>query len=356
MPALEDFIEAKRILSKQLLKRGLEGEVTRHIWTMDVSAASEMAKTNVHAVGVGRKLVEGKASREFCIRLYVTQKLPVAWLTKRAHLPKEIDGLPTDVIESPPPFFAVKKKGENIRAAAASCSDARQARQRPIVAGISAAHNQVTAGTLACFCKSKLPHENRDIVYGLSNNHIFANLNRAQPGDLIRQPSPLDGGNPSDVFATFTRCVKLFLNGTTPNRVDAAIVAVSPDIGCRFEICGIGTITGTESPREGALVRKHGRTSGYTEGRISDVAYDGLIGMDSSAPGVAALFQNQIRIDRVNSFPNFALPGDSGSLVISKTHQTAVGLFFACPASGNYGIANPIAGVLDEMQIELIIT
>jgi hypothetical protein len=354
MAALEDFLEAKTILSKQLLKRGLEGAATRRLWMMEVSAAAAVARSNVHAVGVGRKIVHGKSSREFCVRLYVVQKLPKSLLDKEAQLPQKVDGLPVDIIESPPAFLAARKKRRIIRAAATSCSDSRQAKQRPIVGGISAAHNQVTAGTIACFCRSRLPQENRDVVYALSNNHVFANINRAQPGEGIYQASPLDGGTQSDEFAKFARSVNLILGGTTPNRVDAAIVEVSPEIACRFEVCGIGAITGIQSGKDGALVRKHGRTSGYTEGRISDVSYDSLISIDSNNPAVVALFHDQIRIERTDPFTHFALPGDSGSLVVSKDRQTAVGLFFACPASGSYGVANPIDAVVNEMQIELI--
>ena len=101
-------------------------------------------------------------------------------------------------------------------------------------------------------------------------------------------------------------------------------------------------------------VRKHGRTTGYTEGAISDESYDALVGMDHNDPNVVGLFQSQFRIERAPAFPAFGRGGDSGSLVVSKATPNAVGLYFAGPESGSYGIATPIADVLSQMQIELV--
>ena len=101
-------------------------------------------------------------------------------------------------------------------------------------------------------------------------------------------------------------------------------------------------------------MRKHGRTSGYTGGTITDESYDAVVGMDHNNPNVVGLFQAQFRIDRTPGFPAFGLGGDSGSLVVNKSAANAVGLYFAGPPSGSYGIANHISDVLSQMQIELI--
>lgn len=101
-------------------------------------------------------------------------------------------------------------------------------------------------------------------------------------------------------------------------------------------------------------VRKHGRTTGLTEGRISDLTYDVLVGMDHMDPTIVALFEDQIRIEQVAPHPAFGLGGDSGSLVVTSDGNRAVGLYFAGPEGGAYGIANPIDEVLAKLQIELI--
>jgi hypothetical protein len=102
------------------------------------------------------------------------------------------------------------------------------------------------------------------------------------------------------------------------------------------------------------LVRKHGRTTGYTEGEVTDDAYDALVGMDHNDPSVVALFEDQMRIERTPPYPEFGLGGDSGSLVVRRDGPAAVGLYFAGPQSGVYGIANHIQDVLNELEVQLL--
>jgi hypothetical protein len=132
------------------------------------------------------------------------------------------------------------------------------------------------------------------------------------------------------------------------------VLAVMPDVACEFSICGIGRIAGIEAARAGNRVRKHGRTTGYTEGEITDVSYDALIGADPRDPNVLALFEGQIRIGRADGYPEFALPGDSGALIVNAERPKAVGLFFACPSSGEYGVANQIKEVVDRLEIDFV--
>jgi hypothetical protein len=101
-------------------------------------------------------------------------------------------------------------------------------------------------------------------------------------------------------------------------------------------------------------VRKHGRTTGYTEGEVTDESYDALIGMDQSDPSLVALFENQMRLERIGPYPAIGLGGDSGALVLSKDQAQAVGLYFAGPPSGLYGVANHVEDVLSELEIQLL--
>jgi len=218
------------------------------------------------------------------------------------------------------------------------------------VAGISAAHHGVTAGTISCFCKS----DNSADAFVLSNNHVFAKTNAGKVGDALLQPGPADNGTQNDSFASLHRYVGLHLDGQTPNRVDAAIGRLRSDISRVPGVCTIGQIAGTERGTEDMVVRKHGRTTGYTEGVITDESYDALVGMDSHAPNVFGRFEDQNRIAAVPPYPSFALGGDSGALVLAKSSSKAVGLYFAGPASGVYGVANQIEDVFAELEIELL--
>jgi hypothetical protein len=296
------------------------------------------------------------------VRIYVVQKIADSLLPPRDRLPSSLDGILTDVIESPPAFILSpttarrssrrRKSGVSV-AAAAACSVNRQKRQRPIVAGISGAHRDITAGTLGYFCCSTRHGDNPGDLFVLSNNHVFANVNQAHIGDDLYQPGPADGGTVADHFADLTRFVSIALGGEIPNRVDCAIGKLRSGVASTLEVCSIGRITGLASATEDMQVRKHGRTTGYTEGVVTDESVNALVGMDHGDPSIVALFENQIRIERIAPYPAFGLGGDSGSLVVMKAETKAVGLYFAGPPSGVYGLANHIQDVFNELEIKL---
>jgi hypothetical protein len=362
---MTDLNAAKTFLCDQLLQLGLGGGVVSKSPTISVAAAVAGAGRNVHAIGIGRKITEDKKDGSNCVRVYVVQKLPLSLLSPRDVIPKIIDGVPTDVIESEPPFaFAAKKrtakKTSRKRSArpkrsattSASCSQNRRKRQRPVMGGISAGHRDITAGTLGCFCKSTNPSDDADQLFALSNNHVFANVNQALVGDPLYQPGPADGGGINDYFAALHRFVPIQLGGVLANRVDAAVGRPIPSVAVDPDICMIGNISGTAQAVDDMLVRKHGRTTGYTEGRVDDVDYTGLVGMDHNDPIVVGLFENQLRIVADGPEP-FGLGGDSGSAVVHRTDQDVVGLYFAGPPSGMYGLANRIENVLAELEVTI---
>ncbi len=364
-----DLIQAKQVLSARLLTAGLRGGALWRPRALNVAAAVVSAGRNVHAVGIGAKVTEGRTTTTSCIRIYVIQKLPLSLLPQRDQLPRQIDGIPTDVIEAPPAFAALKRARKKITRAAAApgttavlgavtagptCSDQRQARQRPVVAGISTAHHDVTAGTLAYFCRSTSHGDDPAQIYVLSNNHIYSNLNRAVVGDPLYQPGPIDGGVAADHFADFVRAVPLQLDGTNPNRVDAALGSLLPRVPFDLEVCTIGKITGTARAVENMQIRKHGRTTGYAEGTVSDELIDAIVAMDPDDSSKVGLFQNQMRLVPAAPFTAIGLGGDSGSLVVNKSASEAVGLYFANPSTGEYGYASHIADVLADLEIELL--
>lgn len=365
MSKMSEIRAAKQEVSASLLRAGWRGGVVGRRTVLSVHAAVASAGSNVHAVGIGRKVVADSTTTTPCVRLYVVQKIAESLLPPRDRLPSDVAGIPTDVIESPPAFLAAKKKSSARRvkkkkaggvtaAAVPACSASRQAEQRPVVGGISAAHFAVTAGTISCFCCSTHQEDDPSAIFVMSNNHVFADVNKADLGDGLYQPGPADGAMPADHFADLHRFVTIDQATGSTNRVDAAIGALRSGVKFKAEICTIGRINGTDEADEDMVVCKHGRTTGYTEGVVADVAYDALVGMDHSDSSKVAMFQDQIRIEAAPGEPYFGLGGDSGSLVVCKSSAAAVGLYFAGPASGFYGIANHIADVLNELQVDLL--
>jgi hypothetical protein len=89
-------------------------------------------------------------------------------------------------------------------------------------------------------------------------------------------------------------------------------------------------------------VKKMGRTTGYTEDKIIhtdatiDVEYD---------EGLIATFEDQLLAGPMSA------GGDSGSLILHKDLNKAVGLLFA--GSGSVTIINPIKFVIDALGITM---
>jgi hypothetical protein len=141
-----DIKLAKQALSGRLLHAGLRRGPSAQLMAMTVSQAVANAGCNAHAIGIGMKVVKGKATRQKCIRIHVTQKIADSLIPPRDAIPKEIDGIPTDVIESAPAMIQVARKKSTAKArkaeskpagkgsknvASNACTLNKQNRQRP---------------------------------------------------------------------------------------------------------------------------------------------------------------------------------------------------------------------------------
>lgn len=345
----DEIIAARQSISERLLAAAVSVQGAGLVRTMRIADAATGAGANVHSVGIGKKIVEGRETGTLAIRIHVIQKMPESALSPAQRLPSTVEGIPTDVIESSLAFLA-----GGIGAPPPVCTAFRRKKQQRLIAGVSAGYPAVFGGTIGYFCRSTRPDDDPAAVYLLSNNHVFANLNEARAGDPLYQPGVVDGGGLSDTVATLTRWVPLHTGGSTPNLVDCAIAQLSSGVPYSVECCSIGPVLGTAQPFCGMRVRKHGRTTGYTEGKVSEVAADVTAALDHGGSRVLVRFTNQIRIEPAGNYTAFGLPGDSGSLVVDATSQNAVGLYFADPLNGAYACANPITDVLAALQIALL--
>ena len=311
---------------------------------------------NVVGLAVGHKVVGGVETGEPCITVYVERKRPEAELRRRDIVPKALDGVRTDVVETGP--FRARILQEAREAP-------RTSRVRPAPGGVSIAHERVSAGTLGCLVRRR---DGGPVI--LSNNHVLANGNAAARGDPILQPGPADGGRPEDgiarladfvpiVFAerepgTFGRLLERALGPVLAafglgvrrlptgraNLVDAAIAEpLAPDLVTE-EVLGIGLVRGTAEAEIGTRVRKSGRTTGLTSGRI--VGLDAVVRVDYG--GRSAVFRQQVVSDVLSK------GGDSGSFVVDEQNR-AVGLLFA--GSDVSTLLNPIGAVLEALGLHV---
>jgi len=321
-------------------------------------AAELLARRNVVATGVGYKVVQGERTETPCIICSVERKLLASVLSASDLVPAQLEGIPTDVIET-----------GRIRA-----WQAPTGRFRPAPGGVSIGHKDITAGTLGCWVR-----RNGEWVI-LSNNHVLANSNEAEIGDAILQPGPYDGGtNPADQIAVLKDFVPIelvglpdnpsgcsvaggiaeFLNAIASavgsdtrlravspraageNLVDAAIASPLRQEDVEAEILNIGAIAGVISGELGMAIKKMGRTTGLTEGEIQQV--DVTVNVQYGG-GRTALFKDQLMAGAMSQ------GGDSGSAVLDTQNQL-LGLLFA--GSEQSTIINRIEHVFSALDLTL---
>ena len=375
MPNFQQFLQAQASFESQIL-----------------------AKPNVVGVAVGLKEHEGQWTDTMALVVLVQQKLPLTALSAADRVPREIDGIQTDVYE-----VGVLRAQQLLPPTS---------RFRPeIPAGVSAGHFAITAGTLGAVVKDRMTGEK----LLLSNNHVFANSNDALLGDAILQPGPADGGqDPGDQVARLERFVPLtyvedanqplpngggtnptptptpppgcnsvvsalaaFTNGvaslvgskervvatassqalmfsgspqtvnvqttSTDNVVDAALAKPIDPTMFSNDLRHIGGITGTKAPQIGMTVRKAGRTTDYTQGMVTLLNATVNVGYVTARGPRTARFTGQVITQPMSQ------GGDSGSLIVDSTENRAVGLLFAGSAMAT--IFTPIDVVLAALNV-----
>lgn len=231
---------------------------------------------------------------------------------------------------------------------------------RPVPIGVSTGHPDITAGTIGCRVKDANGN-----VYVLSNNHVYADENRAQkktedgyPGDNVLQPGPYDEGvDPADAIGTLYDFEPIVFSTSASNEIDAAIAAINPmDNG---DLCvgnttpdnGYGTPKSqTAAPYVGQSVTKYGRTTSLTKGVVNGINATVNVTYDQ---GVAR-FTGQILISPLKRNQPFSAGGDSGSLIVAERgadERKPVGLLFA--GSRVTTVANPIDAVLNRFGVTI---
>jgi hypothetical protein len=328
------------------------------------SQSDILKKANVIGVGVGFKETEGKKTKELSLKVLVRAKTPVSALSAKDLIPKEMDGIRTDVLAVGDVYAFQNHK----------------ARHRPAMPGISIGHYSITAGTFGAVVRDATTNER--LI--LSNNHVLANSNSASKGDAIIQPGAADGGrSPQDRIADLERFVTIKFQGggggggggddsscpiakffssllnvfasasgsgtrlkpvkisaNEANLVDAAVAKPINDEIISDDTMELGVVSGSVEAAIDMNVKKSGRTTGFTEGIVHTLDATISVGYGTKT----AVFENQILTGDMSD------PGDSGSLVVDESNR-AVGLLFA--GSTTVTVINPIAAVLSQLNITI---
>ncbi len=294
-------------------------EMARIIEVQDKHEKSLLDLDNVVGVAASLKMTGGKPTNNWGLTVLVEKK--VAKVSKAARVPATIDGVKTDVLEV----------GE-IKPLAFT------APVRPALPGYSIGHFNITAGTFGCLVRDvRGAHSGEDTQADyliLSNNHVLADVNQGEQGDLILQPGPFDGGvYPADGIATLERFEPIVFGRSGYNLVDAAVARPTYSRNVIASLIGEVIPRGIDQAVVGGLVIKAGRTTQVTVGNV--LATNATVNVNYGASGIAQ-FRNQIITTAMSA------PGDSGSLLLDNNLR-AIGLLFA--GSSVITIHNHIANV-----------
>jgi hypothetical protein len=216
-----------------------------------------------------------------------------------------------------------------------------------VVVGASTAHARGRLGTLGCFAR-----RNGDGRIGfISNNHVIAGEDSGVDGDDVLY---IGQDGPERVIGRLAGDYPRLKNaGPT---VDCAFAHLVQGVQFEPAILTDGEmLSAVPVAASGHLdVRKIGRSTGRTEGRISAFSMSDVCVDYSFGP---VLFQDQIEIESLTSQP-FIAPGDSGSLIFTIDRHP-VGLVCAGSAIGgrtNAGLtyANSAGAVFASLDVTLL--
>jgi len=296
---------------------------------------SLLAYKNVVSVGVGFKIKEGVVKREISLVFGVVKKVREEELKDIDIIPKEIDGISTDVIETgaftapPPPAGLVKP---------------RKKKYRPVKGGSSISHIESnipgTAGGIVKLNKKK---------FILSTNHVAALMNEAELNDPIIQPAKADGGKSDDIIGYLEDFTFINFSKGVINELDAALISPVNDKMVSESIIDIGKVKGFEEADLGIQVKKSGRTTGLTSGHIIQL---GVLIVIIYPGDKSAIFKDQILVIGTEA-RKFIAYGDSGSFVINPATKRVIGLAFAGSLYRNYALITPMRKIIEFFGVEI---
>ncbi|MHA1288988.1 MAG: hypothetical protein ACTSPB_16475 [Candidatus Thorarchaeota archaeon] len=139
-----------------------------------------------------KRIRNGEEVDELCFVVYVTRKVSPFQLKYEDLIPAYLDDVPVDVIEIGKIEALLPRKKKTVN---------KRGTFRPLVAGISIGHTQITAGTLGWFVEGPIGE-----VFLASNAHVFTPDPSMPPARFterrILQPGDHDGG--TETVALYT--------------------------------------------------------------------------------------------------------------------------------------------------------
>lgn len=308
-----------------------------------------LAREGVVGVDIAEKVSGGKPTGQLSIVVFVEKKKPATRVAKGELIPKEINGVATDVqeleIELQPAMVKLDDVVGLIDATAypslhggISMGPRRSVYLTP--PEVPSAGNYVFVGTLGAMVRDRAT----GATMALSNFHVACPRGWAI-GDRMAQPSLVDNAPAATDFGSLTRAV-------LSEHVDGSVISVDAGKTWTASIETIGNVAGTATATVGMPVQKRGRTTEHTFGTVRStdftvtVNYGGDVG--------SRTLRNQLRIETdTTRSARFSQKGDSGSVIVTDDRHV-VGLLFAGSTDGQWTFGNPIGFVQDELGVDII--
>ncbi|MBK9156583.1 MAG: hypothetical protein IPM11_00310 [Micropruina sp.] len=227
-----------------------------------------LARPGVTGVDIAQKISGGLPTGELSIVVFVDKKVPLSRLSKADLIPKEIDGVVTDVQEV---IFELQTPAwEPLDAIAQIDTGAYPT----LVGGISmgpsrtffleppaveVAGNYTMVGTLGALVRDN----GTGATMALTNFHVAAVDTSWAAGQRMTQPGRPDGGNPNtQEFGALTRAV-------LSEHVDGAVVTLDVGRAWQASVQGIGGVAGTAAAVLNEHVRKRAAPPNSGKGQFS---------------------------------------------------------------------------------------
>jgi hypothetical protein len=259
-------------------------EAQQRVEAVYAEAKQELTQIpGVTDVGIGIKEVAGELTGETVLRVYVEAKRDESELPPDQIVPKEFQGIKTDVI-----LFRETFPEEDTT------------RYRPVKGGVQiGAAGSSGVGTLGCL--ARLTADNAIVV--LSNHHVLYDSPATDNSEI---------GQPDYTSSCCCSCGDIATNvhGIRHDHLDCAIAKLKSGVEHSTVVHGIGNITGVADAVAGEAVKKRGRTTELTTGTVTNLTKD--------AANTKIL---EVEVKKNNGNERFTRPGDSGSALLNANDE-----------------------------------
>lgn len=311
---------------------------------------------------IGYKIKNGEIMRDTIAAIFFVRYKPEMKMLRSLNiepLPKEIDGIPTDIVEVPTGF---EKRILKLSPRMVSPDDARYRPFSGGVAMINANPFPAGTGTLGLIVQKN----GSEAKYAFTNNHVGANEDveglpsTANIDDPWIQPGAHGGGqHPDDTIATLDSWNRMKPAGTGVNYYDFSLGKILDSESGNaksYHMLEVGNVEGSAELELGDRVLKRGRTTRKTLGEVIAI---GVSDSQISVPyqGIPCNFDNQCVVVGLPTEVPFSLAGDSGSAVVSEgsPHKIKGQLFAGGENSDGIDltIVSPIKKIIDDFDLDL---